>query len=187
MVDDTEFVKRRHLSRGRPRKYELGSVPAPPDMAAVQRHQPTAPHPNINLSGQRSPEAIPVQPALTLSDDMSMSPKKKPSKAWKKKLPPRSRRQSPPARASFNLDQQQKQQQRCRGNTRCMNRISSGDIPLSPIYLGLSDLTTVHSVSRSQHHNSNAASLGTEFSFGGAHFSSDATGGGGGAGDMMDC
>ena len=25
MVDDTEFIKRRHLSRGRPRKYELGS------------------------------------------------------------------------------------------------------------------------------------------------------------------
>lgn len=26
MVDDTEFIKRRHLSRGRPRKYELGST-----------------------------------------------------------------------------------------------------------------------------------------------------------------
>lgn len=25
MVDDSEFIKRRHLSRGRPRKYEMGS------------------------------------------------------------------------------------------------------------------------------------------------------------------
>lgn len=30
MVDDAEFVKRRHLSRGRPRKYEPTTPPPPP-------------------------------------------------------------------------------------------------------------------------------------------------------------
>ena len=29
MVDDNEFMKRRHLSRGRPRKYEPSSTPSP--------------------------------------------------------------------------------------------------------------------------------------------------------------
>lgn len=29
MVDDTEFIKRRHLSRGRPRKYELNAMGTP--------------------------------------------------------------------------------------------------------------------------------------------------------------
>ncbi|KAK6631104.1 hypothetical protein RUM43_014200 [Polyplax serrata] len=34
MVDDAEFVKRRHLSRGRPRKYDPAPSPTPPQSAA---------------------------------------------------------------------------------------------------------------------------------------------------------
>lgn len=34
MVDDAEFVKRRHLSRGRPRKYDPTPSPTPPHMSA---------------------------------------------------------------------------------------------------------------------------------------------------------
>ena len=33
MVDDAEFIKRRHLSRGRPRKYEPGPIMASPHQA----------------------------------------------------------------------------------------------------------------------------------------------------------
>jgi len=34
MVDDAEFVKRRHLSRGRPRKYDPTPSPTPPHLSA---------------------------------------------------------------------------------------------------------------------------------------------------------
>lgn len=34
MVDDAEFVKRRHLSRGRPRKYDPAPSPTPPQSSA---------------------------------------------------------------------------------------------------------------------------------------------------------
>ena len=36
MVDDAEFIKRRHLSRGRPRKYEPGPLGTQP--ATQPRH-----------------------------------------------------------------------------------------------------------------------------------------------------
>lgn len=36
MVDDNEFVKRRHLSRGRPRKYEPSSPTHNSDMDAKE-------------------------------------------------------------------------------------------------------------------------------------------------------
>lgn len=39
MVDDNEFVKRRHLSRGRPRKYDPS--PSPTSQQQQQMHQPT--------------------------------------------------------------------------------------------------------------------------------------------------
>ncbi|XP_076679431.1 forkhead box transcription factor P isoform X23 [Andrena cerasifolii] len=49
MVDDAEFVKRRHLSRGRPRKYDPTPSPTPPHLSAqgvpskspTQMHSPT--------------------------------------------------------------------------------------------------------------------------------------------------
>ncbi|XP_065351841.1 forkhead box protein P1 isoform X10 [Cloeon dipterum] len=43
MVDDAEFVKRRHLSRGRPRKYDPTPSPTPPHLSAqgVQSKSPT--------------------------------------------------------------------------------------------------------------------------------------------------
>ncbi|XP_021940543.1 forkhead box protein P1 isoform X4 [Zootermopsis nevadensis] len=46
MVDDAEFVKRRHLSRGRPRKYDPTPSPTPPHLSAqgVQSKSPTLTH-----------------------------------------------------------------------------------------------------------------------------------------------
>ena len=51
MVDDAEFVRRRHLARGRPRKFEIPAAAAAAAAAAVQHHQlqlnlnhPTSPH-----------------------------------------------------------------------------------------------------------------------------------------------
>ena len=39
MVDDAEFMKRRHLSRGRPRKYEPSSNAQPPQPGQQQGQQ----------------------------------------------------------------------------------------------------------------------------------------------------
>lgn len=39
MVDDAEFVRRRHLARGRPRKFEIPAAAAAAAAAAVQHHQ----------------------------------------------------------------------------------------------------------------------------------------------------
>lgn len=39
MVDDAEFVRRRHLARGRPRKFEIPAAAAAAAAAAVQQHQ----------------------------------------------------------------------------------------------------------------------------------------------------
>ncbi|XP_033175438.1 forkhead box protein P1 isoform X1 [Bombus impatiens] len=46
MVDDAEFVKRRHLSRGRPRKYDPTPSPTPPHLSAqgVPSKSPTLTH-----------------------------------------------------------------------------------------------------------------------------------------------
>lgn len=38
MVDDAEFVKRRHLARGRPRKYDPNTPPPPPTHLQVPPH-----------------------------------------------------------------------------------------------------------------------------------------------------
>ncbi|XP_046984808.1 forkhead box protein P1 [Schistocerca americana] len=43
MVDDAEFVKRRHLSRGRPRKYDPTPSPTPPHLSAAQGVQSKSP------------------------------------------------------------------------------------------------------------------------------------------------
>ncbi|XP_045481669.1 forkhead box protein P1 isoform X1 [Harmonia axyridis] len=44
MVDDAEFVKRRHLSRGRPRKYDPTPSPTPPYFAQGVSKSPTSNH-----------------------------------------------------------------------------------------------------------------------------------------------
>ena len=55
MVDDAEFVKRRHLARGRPRKYDPNTPPPPPT------HQPPP------LSSQFQP------PSLSLASSLASS------------------------------------------------------------------------------------------------------------------
>ena len=43
MVDDAEFMKRRHLSRGRPRKYEPGNTVGNASAVVAQQQQPLPP------------------------------------------------------------------------------------------------------------------------------------------------
>ncbi|KAK4012024.1 hypothetical protein OUZ56_021126 [Daphnia magna] len=52
MVDDAEFVRRRHLARGRPRKFEIPAAAAAAAAVAVQHHQL-----QINLNRQSSPHS----------------------------------------------------------------------------------------------------------------------------------
>ncbi|XP_059351952.1 forkhead box protein P2-like isoform X6 [Daphnia carinata] len=55
MVDDAEFVRRRHLARGRPRKFEIPAAAAAAAAAAVQHHQ-------LQLNLNRPPSPHPLQP-----------------------------------------------------------------------------------------------------------------------------
>lgn len=53
MVDDNEFVKRRHLSRGRPRKYEPSPSPTGGEQSIVTNHSSNSSQaPNAQSAGE---------------------------------------------------------------------------------------------------------------------------------------
>lgn len=54
MVDDNEFVKRRHLSRGRPRKYEPSSSPNGDQQHHQQQQSSSSSQPTSSQSQQVS-------------------------------------------------------------------------------------------------------------------------------------
>lgn len=54
MVDDNEFVKRRHLSRGRPRKYEPSPSPTGGEQSNATNHSSNSSQaPNAQSSGEQ--------------------------------------------------------------------------------------------------------------------------------------
>ena len=63
MVDDAEFVRRRHLARGRPRKFEIPAAAAAAAAAAVQQHQL-----QLNLNRPPSPHPLQPQPSPAVRD-----------------------------------------------------------------------------------------------------------------------
>lgn len=80
MVDDSEFVRRRHLARGRPRKFEIPAAAAAAAAAAVQHHQlqfslnrqPSPSHPpppSSAASGDNVDEAATEEQPLSLIDE----------------------------------------------------------------------------------------------------------------------
>lgn len=54
MVDDNEFVKRRHLSRGRPRKYEPSPSPTGGEQSNATNHSSNSSQaPNAQSAGEQ--------------------------------------------------------------------------------------------------------------------------------------
>jgi hypothetical protein len=66
MVDDAEFVRRRHLARGRPRKFEIPAAAAAAAAAAVQHHQL-----QLNLNRPTSPHSLQPPPSSSTIRDHS--------------------------------------------------------------------------------------------------------------------
>lgn len=148
MVDDTEFIKRRHLSRGRPRKYELGSVnPTTADVAAAADPAMT-PHQERNSSSSTSGQNANAA-ASTLSD--SHQGRKSTTKGAKRKAT--SRQQQPQAqhlrdpyehelkqsRQQHQHQKQQQQQQRYPGGGESFpfNPMNCENMVLPPFSMGL--------------------------------------------------
>lgn len=108
MVDDTEFIKRRHLSRGRPRKYELGSVnPTTADVAAAADPAMT-PHQERNSSSSTSGQNANAAAASTLSDSHQG---RKSTKGAKRKATSRQQPQAQHLRDPYEHELKQSRQQ----------------------------------------------------------------------------
>ncbi|XP_015836123.1 forkhead box protein P1 isoform X2 [Tribolium castaneum] len=69
MVDDAEFVKRRHLSRGRPRKYDPTPSPTPPHCAQGA----TSKSPTLNHSPTLYGDHLSANVQASLMDDNNLS------------------------------------------------------------------------------------------------------------------
>ncbi len=75
MVDNAESVRRRHLARGRPRKFEIPAAAAAAVAAAIQHHQlqlnlnrPTFPRILCNHQRRRQPSEITALTEQNLHD-----------------------------------------------------------------------------------------------------------------------
>lgn len=166
MVDDTEFIKRRHLSRGRPRKYELGSVTPTMESATapsdtISHHLDTSSTSGQNGFGQAATLSE-VQPPLHRQH-------KKSARGSKRKSSSSRQQQSEPFDLAFKQQQhlhcQQQQQhqqqhqqhtkqqpQRCLGDSFLANSMRSEHLVLPPFNLGsLSNAPSIHSYSMHPH------------------------------------
>lgn len=131
MVDDTEFIKRRHLSRGRPRKYELGSVnPTSGDVASAA--DPPMTHQERNSSSTSGQNVTSV--ASTLPESGHQTGRKS-TKGAKRKGPP----QQQHLRDAYEHElkhQQKQQQQRYPGESFPFNAMDNMVLP--PFSIGMS-------------------------------------------------
>lgn len=169
MVDDNEFIKRRHLSRGRPRKYELGSM------------NPTDP-PTGEPPLTQSPKQKSLGQSSTLSEQ-NRSHKKSGRGSKRKSLS--GRQQSHPYDMGVNHDhqpnelpqqqpQQKQQQQRCPGDSFHGNPLNSEHLVLPPFGMAaLSKLpSSVHPYNQHPYPgggrflNPNSGQMRTEFDLG---------------------
>lgn len=183
MVDDTEFIKRRHLSRGRPRKYELGSgntsttTSTTGDVAAAAAAEYK--ERSSNFSGRNSPGHTIV--ASPLPDTQS----RKGTRGAKKKasLKPQASHhlRHPNDRQQQREEKQPQQQQRYPGESIYYNNCDNMVLPPFATTAGLSKALPIHSYAF--HHNPNDRYLnpnqGPDFDFSMALYQ-DVTG-------IMDC
>lgn len=156
MVDDTEFIKRRHLSRGRPRKYEIGTTA---DFVATAE-QNSAVYLDANSKSGQNTVGKPARVASTLSDSQN----RKTTKSTKKKATLRSQFHQ-------NECQQQmmQQQQRYSGESMHFNRKTSDNLTLPSFGIGLSQSTSSVHAYALHHHPTDRylnSGHGTEFEFG---------------------
>lgn len=85
MVDDAEFVRRRHLARGRPRKFEIpaaaAAAAAAASIAAGHQHQnqqerlnikrPSTPQSHHNCSDVATEKRVLSRSSFSIHDDVS--------------------------------------------------------------------------------------------------------------------